>query len=328
MQKIRLSIIIPMYNSQDFIERCIHSCLSQDLSQDEYEIIVVNDGSTDDGSTIVKELISKNKNIKLISQENAGAGMARNIGMKNANGQYVIFVDSDDYINSNTLGSILDQCEKNNLDFCQYLMGDFMQNNNKPVFNYIPPFETNRVYSGEDLIINKGYLLASSCSAMYSLSFLKGNNLYFLSQTSSEDVAFVVKIDAFARRVMFYNTEVYIYKVRNNSRRHSTDFESIKKYTLNNIRNSYNVRQAIKVNKTLSIKAQEFLIKRSNSMLIGQLIELIKNKELNPFIEASVKLASELKIYPIKGSSLSFKSACLIPFLNCKWLLNRFASIK
>lgn len=96
---IKLTIIIPVYNVEKYVGRCIESCLKQDLSPKEYEILVVNDGSKDGSIDIVRRYARENENIRIIEQENAGLSAARNHGIKEARGEYLWFVDSDDDIN-------------------------------------------------------------------------------------------------------------------------------------------------------------------------------------------------------------------------------------
>ena len=96
--KMKLSIIVPVYNVADYLPKCLDSLLAQDLPQNEYEIIVVNDGSTDNSGNIAQQYADKYANITLINQANQGLSGARNTGIKCAKGDYIQFVDSDDYV--------------------------------------------------------------------------------------------------------------------------------------------------------------------------------------------------------------------------------------
>lgn len=100
---MKLSIIVPMYNVEQYIEKCLKSLLNQDLSRDDYEILIINDGSKDRSKHIVNEYMKNNKNIRMINQKNGGQSKARNTGIDNAKGEYLFFVDSDDYIEDYTL---------------------------------------------------------------------------------------------------------------------------------------------------------------------------------------------------------------------------------
>lgn len=101
MLNIKFSIIVPAYNVQEYLAECIESILNQ--SYDNYEIIIVNDGSTDKTLAICEEYIKENDKIKLINKENGGLSDARNAGMKYTSGEYIVFIDSDDYIHQDSL---------------------------------------------------------------------------------------------------------------------------------------------------------------------------------------------------------------------------------
>ena len=103
---MKLSIVIPVYNVEKYVNRCLLSVLNQKVSSNEYEIVIVNDGSTDSSLSIVEEMIESYNNVILVSQENAGLSAARNRGLLLAKGDYIWFVDSDDWIDDDSLISI------------------------------------------------------------------------------------------------------------------------------------------------------------------------------------------------------------------------------
>ncbi len=115
---MKLSVIVPIYNVAPYLCKCVDSLLMQDIQ--DYEIILVNDGSTDNSCEIAQRYADTYTNIKLISQENKGLSVARNVGIKQANGKYILFVDSDDYLQPNTLGALLEQAERDDLDVLRF----------------------------------------------------------------------------------------------------------------------------------------------------------------------------------------------------------------
>ncbi|MGD1945227.1 MAG: glycosyltransferase family 2 protein [Croceivirga sp.] len=117
---MRLSIIIPLYNKKQYLGRCLDSVLTQDLTKAEYEVIIVDDGSTDNGISVVKDYMTKNTNIRCYSQKNSGPSAARNKGLNSANGDYIYFLDADDYLTSNVLGSLVDSCEQHHLEILEF----------------------------------------------------------------------------------------------------------------------------------------------------------------------------------------------------------------
>ena len=117
MEKFELSIIIPCYNVEKYIDECINSVLEQDVNS--YEILLINDGSTDNTLNIL-ESYRKNSKIKVINQQNGGLSKARNIGLLNAKGEYILFLDSDDFIEKKSLNKILEFIKKNSLDILAF----------------------------------------------------------------------------------------------------------------------------------------------------------------------------------------------------------------
>ncbi|MBQ7709263.1 MAG: glycosyltransferase, partial [Bacteroidales bacterium] len=107
----RISIIVPMYNVESYMEECLKSLWNQDLREDEYEVIIVNDGSTDKSLDIAQEICANHPNAQIISQENKGLSMARNAGLAQAQGDSIWFVDADDWIAPGCLKSICRQME-------------------------------------------------------------------------------------------------------------------------------------------------------------------------------------------------------------------------
>ena len=123
---MKLSIIVPIYNVAPYLRKCVDSLLTQDIS--DYEIILVDDGSTDNSGAIADELVDAFRlsplasriEMRVIHQANVGLSAARNTGIKAAQGDYILFVDSDDYLQPNTLGTLLEQAERDNLDVLRF----------------------------------------------------------------------------------------------------------------------------------------------------------------------------------------------------------------
>ena len=113
---MELSIIIPMYNAASSIERCLVSTQRQNIAKTDYEVIVINDGSTDNSLEVANGVASRYSNIQLYSQENGGLSRARNAGLDKAKGDYIFFLDSDDSIAENCLEKIISKCKEHNLD--------------------------------------------------------------------------------------------------------------------------------------------------------------------------------------------------------------------
>lgn len=324
---MRLSIIIPVYNASAYLERCVNSCMSQGISEDEYEILLCDDGSTDNSLSLANELKAKHNCIKVFSQENAGAGMARNLGLKHAKGNYVIFVDSDDYLVEGSLVSLLRRSEELDLDICKYVIECIILSTDKHHVRH-SPIETDTIFTGDKLLGCPEVPLDSVCSSLYRREFLEDNGLRFNGQTSSEDVIFTLGAYPYAERVMFTNDRVYTYEVRTGSRSHSTDIESRIKYIMNNIRNVSHVKEAAQKSDRLSGRTRRSMLQRSNSMMVGSLMELHNGRHIftKSVVSDALELATQLGVYPIKGSTFTWKSTLLAHLLlnNRTLFLRRF----
>lgn len=126
---VKISIIIPIFNAEKFIDRCIQSIIEQKYSN--FELILLNDGSTDSTNKILNKYEGVDNRIKIIKKENTGVSDTRNIGIKEANGDYLMFVDADDYIEKNTLESIVNIIKNNDVDLIKYNYNKYDQFNNK-----------------------------------------------------------------------------------------------------------------------------------------------------------------------------------------------------
>ncbi|OEK08592.1 hypothetical protein A8C32_03845 [Flavivirga aquatica] len=118
---MRLSIIVPVFNVEKYISGCIDSLINQNLGTHNYEILIINDGSKDNSISIANSYAKKYKNVLVYSQENQGVGAARNKGVKLAKGDYIYFIDPDDYLASNVLKTILDCADWHKVDIVTFM---------------------------------------------------------------------------------------------------------------------------------------------------------------------------------------------------------------
>ena len=220
---ISLTIIIPVYNVEKYIERCLESCLKQDLPQDEYEILVVNDGSQDGSIDIVRRYAEQYHNIRIVEQKNAGPSVARNRGIEEAKGKYLWLIDSDDNIRENVVGMLLREAYQYKLDAICF---DINVNNNGTVFATYPaqPDKDKRIYCGKDFFCEVA-MPASACVAFFRKVFLVSNSLSFKEGISHEDYEFTPRAYCLADRIMYVNSPVYNYWVREGSRQTATSVE-------------------------------------------------------------------------------------------------------
>lgn len=199
-----------MYNVELYIEKCLLSCLTQDISPSEYEIIVVNDGSPDNSLKIVEEIADKTFNIFIISQPNGGLSVARNTGLQHAKGEYVWFVDSDDWIEENCLSKIVDCLNRAHPDFLQL---QFRYAHDDSSLNKDSYCIINGVVSGMQQA-NNGGVPHPAQFAIYRRDFLLSNGLNFFPGIYHEDSEFKPRALFLAERCASYDKVVYNYYQR------------------------------------------------------------------------------------------------------------------
>lgn len=202
-----ISIILPMYNVEQYIERCLITCIHQsgvELGVD-YEIICINDGSPDRSAQIVRPYVEKYKGISVVDQKNQGLSGARNTGLKHAKGEYVWFVDSDDWIEENCLLRIIDKCKTHNLDILRICAADVI--NGESIKRYSIR-DDDYVYAGIEEL-KKGIFSVCVPFSIYRRDFLDTYSLSFFPGIYHEDTEFTPRAYYYAKRVGALNEVVY-----------------------------------------------------------------------------------------------------------------------
>lgn len=219
---MKLSVVVAMYNVDKYINQCINSLLDQNLPAEVYEIILVDDGSTDKTYSIAKQYSDKNSNISLVSQKNMGVSTARNSGLNIASGEYIYFVDSDDYILQDSLGELLKVCHQFELDIIEFKMVRTKYRNLNTRDSKNLSLSKKDILSGEQYISTK-YYHDSNCVYFYKREFVLNSDVKFIDGRSKQDLMFNAQIIPFAKRIAHYPLDVYRYVINPNSLWTSTD---------------------------------------------------------------------------------------------------------
>ena len=217
---IKLSIIIPFYNVEQYFAQCLDSVYQQDIPEEEYEVICVNDASPDDSRAIVKEYQKKHKNLILVEHEvNKKLGAARNTGRRVAQGKYIWNVDSDDMIVPNCLKTILEQCEQNYLDVL--IFDNYSLQRDELVENKIHWDADVKPCSGLEFWQQQGISKQSKISQVwtqvYKRSFMDEYQIYSPEINMSEDVPYAYASILLGRRVLAIDEPYYVYRDNNAS---------------------------------------------------------------------------------------------------------------
>lgn len=209
---VRLSFIVPVYGVEKYIEECIHSLYNQDIPQSEYEVICVDDCSPDGSRAIVERLQKEYSTLHLICHaENKRQGGARNTGLREAKGQYIWFVDSDDYLLPNGVGTLLSQAEKDDLDILQMPLNDIATTEDFGIC-------TGSQYAF-DLPIDEAPVFRCSVvwRSIIKKDLLIKNNIWFAEHVQYEDDDYAYLMFAHAKRVRFVPHTIYKYRRRSDS---------------------------------------------------------------------------------------------------------------
>lgn len=223
--KLKVSVIVPVYNVETYLERCLDSLINQTL--EDIEIIAVNDGSTDNSLHILNKYAKKDKRIKVINKDNTGVSDCRNIAMKQMKGEYLTFVDSDDWIDNNALEIMYKKAkeEKSDLVMCTY-MREFTKHSKEKKFDMpqtviYEKYEINKLQRklfgpiDEELGNPEGLdSLGTVWAKLYKVEVIRNNNLEFEDLKvigSNEDGLFNIYIFNNISRAVFINKPLYHY---------------------------------------------------------------------------------------------------------------------
>lgn len=207
-QSPQISILIPAYNTENYIEDCLKSVINQTFS--DIEIIVANDASSDKTLEIINKYANLDKRIKIINNElNLGAALTRNVLLDNARGEYILFLDSDDYVDSSLVEKLYKKISSEKADLCLYGMYEVLDSIlNLKDYNDARLFEINE---------NLYFSHYETCLKCYKREFLDSLNLRFMDEYLFEDVIFSIKSFLNAKKIAILKENLYFYRVSVNN---------------------------------------------------------------------------------------------------------------
>ncbi|EOU1682982.1 glycosyltransferase [Clostridium perfringens] len=210
-----LSIIVPVYNVEEYIIQCLDSLIEKKYNN--IEIILIDDGSKDSSGIICEEYKNKFNNIKVIHKKNGGLSDARNCGIENSNGKYLMFVDSDDYISCEGIQSILDVIENNIVDVLMYTYYEFEKFNKfDEIFGKCTELD-NGYYKTNNIILSKILKNTSELWPAWKYivrkDFLLKNNIKFKKGFLHEDVDYTARLMSCMNNFYYLDKPIYYYRV-------------------------------------------------------------------------------------------------------------------
>ena len=230
MRIIKASVIIPVYNAGDYLRKCLESVLAQTFH--EYEIICVDDGSTDTSRQILEEYCKKHRNIRILEQKNKGAGAARNLGLLNAQGEYVFFLDSDDFCHRNLLTYTISIADRERADIVCFDFARMSQDGTKKNYNgyhreWLPKGVTTFSYRDcPDHILS--VVNPTPWNKLFRRSFLLEKKLRYDEISSTNDISFSAVSCAMAGKIAVVDKVLYCYRIGHGNTITSTKTKNLK----------------------------------------------------------------------------------------------------
>ncbi len=313
----KISVIVPVYNARETIEKCVISIISQDFK--DIELLLINDGSKDNSLEVIKELQSKNKNIIVVDRENSGAAAARNFGMSIAKGEYFCFVDSDDYIDDGALSYMYNRAVSADADIL--MCGYIIQNESGVIRNFAKSgeYENGAINSRIEEIKSKN-LIDSPCNKLYKASFVKSSGVIMPENEIYEDSDFNLRLLKYNPKYVidehcFYH---YILHFGSTTRRYNPQkLEIIKKRT----------RLLKKVTSGLDEFCDYYYLKMVFSSFIDMFLSLDKKEIKNNIKKEMESEEFILKAKNAKSSNIRADSICYVARSNSLFLAYSFSKL-
>lgn len=286
MKKKIISVIIPVYNCYNYIEECLKSVQEQTISKNLLEVIIVNDGSTDNSESIIKKYIKNNKNWKYYFQTNKGLSETRNFGVKKCTGNYVFFLDGDDILPSTSLEMLYNKITSTNSSF---VIGGMENFNSKGHFdNY-----TKKYIKNKDKTNYKEYKSILNCvhaaGKLYSIDAIK--NINFIKNVKHEDNYYTLSLYFNCKSIDVIEDIVYYHRIREGNDKSITQLLNLS--TFNDLICNY--KKICDENELNKIQIKYF-IKKSYSYIIHNLSYLNLKEALKYTSELIKKMNNFSKI--------------------------------
>ncbi len=312
--KINVSIIVPVYNVEKYIDRCLKSLVEQTCSCS-YEIVIVNDGTKDNSMEIVHRYADKYKFIKIIEQENGGLSSARNTGIANAIGEYISFVDSDDFVSPDYIKLLYESAINNNSDVVYSNYYNILGEDGKRIGNF--PKHPKGIYNAEKVLkqtLQDITVRSYVWNKLYRRAIFTDNNLRFPIGINFEDFVVMPQVFYHSKKVSFISQTLYNYVHREGSITGSLCKKDIKNYLI-----AFSMLRGFMEEKRIYDKYKFtywVLSKKIGITIYGMLIRCWSKDHKNTYvIKNYLKTRKFLKLYTSKDYSRITNSHTQIEFV-------------
>lgn len=313
-----LSFIIPVYNTAEYLDKCISSIVNQELDSNSFEIIIVNDGSTDNSKQIIDSWQAKAKQIEVITTSNNGLGTARNIAIKASKGKYIFFVDSDDYLFNQSLTGLMDYAKKSSTDIIGFNWA-LVDADGKFKLQHSNKISYDDAMSGAEYM-SKHNLKAGVCFYLYKGDFLRNTPLFMPEGVYHEDEYFLPKAFLFAEKIVFINQTVYAYYQRKDSISNRSDSNFSEKRVADKL---YILDKliALRSSSKLNPLQKQGLKRKIVFFAMDIVVNLIQFKASQEFIQHTTLQLEQRNLYPLLKESYGWKYCLTRQILNNKYIV-------
>jgi glycosyltransferase involved in cell wall biosynthesis len=259
----KVSVIVPVYNVEKYVRQCIESILAQTFT--DWELLLVDDGTQDNSGYICDEYAQQDSRIRVFHKKNGGVSSARNLGLENAKGKWITFVDSDDFIYSNVLCLILETIETNALDILQF---DY----NREEKSIAKQWQLSEIKSGEaylfDHVLQDWFdKISGPWRQLFSRDFLKTNHLRYIKGVMYEETDYMLHAFLLAERVQHISVNAYHYRVNN---------ESVTRVHVSPIKLAWQVNQMVRCARLINVAESPIAKKTIHEMVVNSFSQLRK----------------------------------------------------
>lgn len=300
-----ISVIVPVYNNAKYLNRCVESIVNQTYKN--LEIILVDDGSSDNSAEICDEWAQRDSRVKSVHKENGGVSSARNFGIELSSGKYIGFVDSDDWLELNMYETLIKLLQDNNADFSVCNI-EFCDDNGKDLKKYSYPAS---LIQNEDCFceaISNNYFYPACYNKLFRSDIIKNNNIGFpINISIAEDLMFVVSVSKYAKIIVSTEHKLYNYYVDNpDSATHFVSTQWIERWK---------VTEDLLIQEKDNSKHYSACLKRLCEDLIGICKELLRTHDKELISRNYDEIVNKIKFYSkefLSIDGISNKEKCWI----------------
>ena len=311
----KVSVIVPIYNVEKYLKKCLDSLVNQTL--DDIEIILVNDGSKDNSKQIAEKFANDYPNkIIYLEKENGGLSSARNYGLKHAKGDYISFVDSDDYVSKNLYKNLLEYMD-NDYDMVKFKIIKVDINNNTFIENSSLKFENKTGEEAFNILYKEDVMTETAWAYLYKRTFWQENNFEFMKGMYHEDFGLIPLVLLKAKKVASTDVIGYYYVQSDNSITRNANIEKKRKMSMDLLTFYDNMVEKVK-NFGLSKKSIENLKLYYTNCILLEINNISDPNDVNKYIE-EIKKRKMIKNIKIRNLKQLIKRVLLS--INIRWYL-------